>query len=142
MTDVLDLHVLADLTEEVGEAAARRFVDAFSAALEGRISRLTAAAGKGQTFETYEVATNLAAASAMVGAGPLARTAWTVAWDAVRTGTLPTAETLRILEHLAAATATELARHRDATAGRSGPAPGGPDVRRPRTGSPGRGPCG
>lgn len=124
MTDVLDLHVLADLAEEVGEAAARRFVDAFGAALDGRISRLTAAAGKGQTFETYEVATNLAAASAMVGAGPLARTAWTVAWDAVRTGTLPTAETLRTLERLAAATATELARHGDATASRPGPASG------------------
>ncbi len=117
MTEVLDVHVLADLTEDVGEAAARRFVGAFGAALEARVSRLTGAALEGLAFETYEAASNLAAACAMVGAGPLARTARTVACDAARSGKLPTAETLRTLERLAAVTATELARHGDAPAG-------------------------
>jgi hypothetical protein len=123
MTEVLDLRVLAELTEEVGEAAARRFLDSFGAALEGRVSRLAAAALDGLAFETYEAATNLAAASAMVGAGPLAGTARSMACDAARTGTLPTPEMLRVLERLAAATATELARHGHAAAGGSGPTP-------------------
>jgi hypothetical protein len=112
MTGVLDVRVLAELAQDVGEQAARRFADQYRDALDRRLDRITRAIADRSAPAAYQAAISLATASAMVGATSLARSAWALGHDAVRHGTLPPAETLHELERLAHATAIALDCHR------------------------------
>lgn len=112
MIDVLDVHVLSELAQDVGDSAARRFADQYRKALSCRLERLGGAAAEGQLFAVYDTAASLAIASAMVGATRLARLAWAVTADVARDGTLPGADELHDLERLAQVTATALECHR------------------------------
>ncbi len=110
MTGILDQSVLAELANDIGDQAARQFTDLYRAALGRRLDVLAFSAASGNAFATYEAAAGLASASAMVGATPLAQTAWAVARDAMRNGTVPQTETLQELKRLARDTETALAR--------------------------------
>jgi hypothetical protein len=112
-TELLDVCVLEEITDDFGERAARRFVTQFSDALDRRLERLAAGATEGSAWTTFDTAAALAAASSLVGAVPLARAAWAVAHEVVRNRTLPRAETLQRIERLARDTEAALAcRHR------------------------------
>ncbi len=117
---VLDVRVLEELADDLGHLAARRLVREFSHALEQRLGRLAAAVSDRSAWATYDTAAELAAASAVIGAVPLARAAWAVTTDVVRHRTLPSTETLRRLERLARDTEAALARQ--AQGRRSSPA--------------------
>jgi hypothetical protein len=112
MKSFLDARVLAELAQDVGQQAARRFADQYCKALEPRLDRLAAAAADGRALATYEAASSLATASAMVGAATLAQAAWSVTRDVARDGTLPGPDTLEELERLARMTMIALDCHR------------------------------
>lgn len=120
MTDILDVRVLEELADDLGDLVARRFAKRFSDTLERRLEVLASAAADGSAWATYDTAADLATASAMVGAVPLARAAWAVSHDVMHRRTLPRIETLQRLERLARDTEAALARHR--TLGRRSPA--------------------
>lgn len=112
MTDVLDVQVLSELAQDVGDLAARRFADQYLEALSRRLERLAGAAAEGQLFAAYDAAASLATASAMVGAARLARVAWAVTGDVARDGTLPRPDQLHDIDRLAQVTAIALDCHR------------------------------
>jgi hypothetical protein len=109
MTELLDVRVLEEIADDLGDLAARRLAKQFSDALERRLELLAAAATEGSAWATFDAAADLAAASALVGALPLARAAWAVTQDVVHHRTLPRAETLHRLERLARDTEAALA---------------------------------
>jgi hypothetical protein len=110
--DVLDVRVLEELADDLGDLAARRLAKQFGDTLGQRLSGLATAVADRSAWATFDTAANLAAASSLVGAVPLAWAAWAVTQDVVRRRTLPTTETLQRLERLAHDTEAALARYR------------------------------
>lgn len=121
--DILDQGVLRDLAQDLGEPTARRLAEQYAAGLQRRLELLTVAAFDRSGYSVYDTAAELAVSGAMVGAVALARAAWAVAQDVVRTRTVPEVETLERLMRLAHGTEVALVRHS-------------------RTGTPARGPYG
>jgi hypothetical protein len=112
MTDILDVSVLDDLAQDLGDLAAHRLAEQYGDGLEQRLELLAAAASDGSARAFYDTAVDLAAASAMVGAVALARAVRAVTHDVVRYRALPRTETLERLLRLAHDTEAALARHR------------------------------
>jgi hypothetical protein len=109
-SEILDVGVLHDLDQDLGEATARRFADRFAAGLRRRLELLTVAALDGSVYAVYDTAADLAVTAAMVGAVPLAQEAWTVAQDVARVRTVPEIDTLIRLMRLAHHTEAALVR--------------------------------
>ncbi|MFD7309529.1 hypothetical protein [Promicromonospora sp. NPDC059942] len=109
--DILDQGVLRDLAQDLGEPTARRLAEQYAAGLKRRLELLTVAAFDRSGYSVYDTAAELAVSGAMVGAVALARAAWAVAQDVVRTRTVPEVETLERLMRLAHDTEVALVRH-------------------------------
>ncbi|WP_129782747.1 hypothetical protein [Promicromonospora panici] len=129
MTDILDVRVLDDLAQDLGDLAAYRLAVQYGDGLEQRLELLAAAASDGNVWAVYDTAVDLATVSAMVGADALARAVWAVARDITRYRRLPRTETLDGLLRLVRDTEAALVRHRAR-------------LRRPRTDTPAHGPYG
>ncbi|MFD7021418.1 hypothetical protein [Promicromonospora sukumoe] len=110
-TDILDESVLHDLAQDLGGATARRLAEQYAAGLKRRLELLTVAALDRSGYAVYDTAAGLAVSGAMVGAVALARAAWAVAQDMVRTRAVPSVETLEQLMRLAHDTEVALVRH-------------------------------
>lgn len=110
-TDILDEGVLRDLAQDLGGATARRLAEQYAAGLKRRLELLTVAALDRSGYALYDTAAGLAVSGAMVGAVALARAAWAVAQDVVRTRAMPPVETLEQLMRLAHDTEVALVRH-------------------------------
>ncbi|GAA2237774.1 hypothetical protein GCM10010413_43290 [Promicromonospora sukumoe] len=110
-TDILDEGVLRDLAQDLGGATARRLAEQYAAGLKRRLELLTVAALDRSGYAVYDTAAGLAVSGAMVGAVALARAAWAVAQDVVRTRAMPSVETLEQLMRLAHDTEVALVRH-------------------------------
>lgn len=110
-TDILDEGVLRDLAQDLGGATARRLAEQYAAGLKRRLELLTVAALDRSGYAVYDTAAGLAVSGAMVGAVALARAAWAVAQDVVRTRAMPSVETLEELMRLAHDTEVALVRH-------------------------------
>ncbi len=110
-TDILDEGVLHDLAQDLGGPTARRLAEQYAAGLKRRLELLTVAALDRSGYAVYDTAAGLAVSGAMVGAVALARAAWAVAQDVVRTRTMPSVETLEQLMRLAHDTEVALVRH-------------------------------
>ncbi|MFI2361682.1 hypothetical protein [Promicromonospora sp. NPDC019610] len=109
--DILDEGVLRDLAQDLGEPTARRLAEQYAAGLKRRLELLTVAALDHSGYAVYDTAAELAVSGAMVGAVALARAAWGVAQDVVRTRTVPRVERLERLLRLAHDTEVALVRH-------------------------------
>lgn len=111
VVDILDVRVLDDLAEDLGDPAARRIAEQYRDGLDQRLKLLATATFDRSVCAVYDTAVDLAVSGATVGAVALARAAWAAAQDVLRYRTLPRMETLERLMRLAHDTEAALTLH-------------------------------